>query len=236
MSDPVDDESEEGPVRGGSEIRSAAPVRIVIADDHELVRQGMRMILSREPDWVVCGEAATGRHALEMTLALQPDILITDIALPEMNGLEVTRRVRSALPVAVLIVTLYDDDKLVDAAIAAGASGYVLKVDTGHALREAVREVLRNGTFFSSGVRALSERGSSEDETSARRPSGRLTLREREVLQLLAEGQSNKEIGPKLGISIKTVETHRARIMAKLEIHSMSELVRYAVRNRIIEP
>jgi len=237
MRAPADDESDEGPVGGGSEVRSASPVRIVIADDHELVRQGMRMILSREPDWVVCGEAATGRDALEMTLALQPDILITDIALPEMNGLEVTRRVRSELPVAVLIVTLYDDDKLVDAAIAAGASGYVLKVDTGHALREAVREVLRNGTFFSSGVRAPAEPGSSGEETSARpRPSGRLTLREREVLQLLAEGQSNKEIGPKLGISTKTVETHRARIMSKLEIHSMSELVRYAVRNRIIEP
>jgi DNA-binding NarL/FixJ family response regulator len=197
----------------------------------------MRTILSHEPEWVVCGEATTGRQALAMTFALQPDIMITDIGLPEMNGLEVTRRVRSTLSVPVLIVTMHDDDQLVQEAIAAGASGYVLKMDAGRALRDAVREILRHGTFFSEGVRAAAERGSSGVQASSRPwPSERLTSREREVLHLLAEGQSNKEIGARLSISTKTVETHRARIMAKLEIHSMSELVRYAVRNRIIEP
>jgi DNA-binding NarL/FixJ family response regulator len=236
-TDQGDHESQERAVGAISGIRPARPVRILIADDHELVRQGMRTILSTEPDWVVCGEATTGRQALAMTLELQPDILITDIGLPEMNGLEVTRRVRSTLPVAVLIVTMHDDDQLVQEAIAAGASGYVLKMDAGRALRDAVRKILRHGRFFSERVHAPAERGSSGLQASARPGrSERLTSREREVLQLLAEGRSNKEIGPRLGISTKTVETHRARIMAKLEIHSMSELVRYAVRNRIIEP
>ena len=135
------------------------PVRILIADDHELVRQGMRAILSREPGWVVCGEATTGAQALALTLELKPDILILDIGLPDMNGLEVTRRVRSALPVAVLIVTVFEDDQVVQEAITAGASGYVLKADAGRILADAVHAILRRREFVSEGVRAAANAG-----------------------------------------------------------------------------
>jgi DNA-binding NarL/FixJ family response regulator len=212
-------------------------VRILIADDHELVRQGMRAILDREPDFEVCGEATTGRQALAKAVELKPDIMILDLGLPEMNGLEVTRRVRSTLPVSVLIVTVHEADQVVQDAIRAGASGYVLKADAGRTLVEAVRAILRHDEFISERVRATVGPGSTEDQTRRERgTSGRLTSREREVLQLLAEGRVNKEIAGALGITTNTAETHRARIMAKLEVHSMSELVRYAIRNHIIEP
>ena len=130
------------------------PVRILIADDHELVRQGMRAILDREPDWVVCGEATTGRQALAKAFELRPDIMILDLGLPEMNGVEVTRRVRRSLPVAVLIVTVHDADQVVQEAIDAGASGYVLKADAGRTLADAVRAILRHDEFISERVRA----------------------------------------------------------------------------------
>ena len=203
-------------------------VRILIADDHELVRQGMRAILEREPDWTVCGEAATGRQALALAFELKPDLMVIDIGLPEMSGLEVTRRVRQTLPMKVLIVTMNDADKVVQEAMSAGANGYMLKAEAGRTLREAVNAILRHGEFLSEGVRAAAEvtRGTPE----------RLSPREREVLPLLAEGRSNKEIATILNISTKTVETHRARIMARLEVHSVAELVRYAIRNKVIEP
>jgi len=219
----------------GSGVSSS--VRILLADDHELVRQGMRAILEREPGWVVCGEATTGREALAKALELKPNVMIVDIGLPEMNGLEVTRRVRESSSVAVLIVTVYDEDQIVNEAIRAGANGYVLKADAGQTLADAVRAILRDGKFFSERVHAAADFTSSTRQTRTRREhSERLTPREREVLQLLAEGRANKEIAAALDIATKTAETHRARIMAKLEVHSMSELVRYAIRNRIIEP
>ena len=186
----------------------------------------------------MCGEATTGRQALAKALELKPDLMILDLGLPEMNGVEVTRRVRSAMPVAVLIVTVHDADQVVQEAIDAGANGYVLKADAGRTLTDAVRAILRHGQFISErrargGGRRIA--GRPGEHAAAARPS-RLTSREREVLQLLAEGRANKEIAAALGITTKTAETHRARIMAKLELHSMSELVRYAIRNHIIEP
>jgi DNA-binding NarL/FixJ family response regulator len=212
------------------------PVRILIADDHELVRQGMRAILSAEPGWTVVGEARTGREALAQALELKPDVLVLDVSLPEMNGLEVTRQVLRAIRIAVLIVTMHESDDLVDEALGAGALGYVLKADAGRTLAEAVRTILARGQFVSERVRGAEHVETREDGTQAHLRRERLTTREREVLQLLAEGQANKEIASTLGISTKTAETHRARIMSKLELHSMSELVRYAIRNRIIEP
>src|SRR5580765_6473223 len=212
-------------------------VRILIADDHELVRQGMRAILTGEPAWTVCGEATTGRQALSLALELRPDLMILDVGLPELNGLEVTRRVLSEMPVAVLIVTVHDSEEVVQAALDAGASGYMLKAEAGRTLIEAVRSILRDGRFISERLHASAARASPDTQAlSSRGSASRLTSREREVLQLLAEGAANKEIATALGITTKTAETHRARIMAKLELHSMSELVRYAVRNRIIEP
>ncbi len=215
---------------------SERAVRILIADDHELVRQGMRTILASEPAWTVCGEAATGRQALSQALELRPDIMILDVGLPEMNGLEVTRRVKGVMPVAVLIVTVHDSEEVVQGALDAGASGYMLKAEAGRTLIEAVRSILGEGQFISKRLRAAGVLGSDTQAQSTRSTTSRLTSREREVLQLLAEGAANKEIASALGITTKTAETHRARIMAKLELHSMAELVRYAVRNRIIEP
>jgi DNA-binding NarL/FixJ family response regulator len=212
-------------------------VRILIADDHELVRQGMRSIFDGEPQWVVCGEAATGREAVAMALELKPDLLALDVALPEMNGIEVARHVRRDLPAAaVLIVTMHDSDQIVQDAMDAGAKGLVLKAEAGRTLADAVRAIVSGREFFSERVRRAAGRESIDGQHVRPRKPVLLTSREREVLQLLAEGQANKEVATALGISTKTAETHRARIMAKLEVHSMSELVRYAIRNSIIQP
>ena len=213
------------------------PARIVIADDHELVRQGMRAILQSEQQWVVCGEATTGRQALAMTLEMKPDLVVLDVALPEMNGIEVTRQIRRAMPVAVLIVTMHEADQVLQEAMEAGANGLVLKAEAGRTLAEAVRSILSCGEFISERVGRVAGRAPSDSDMPMVPQKPRLlTSREREVLQLLAEGQANKEVATALSISTKTAETHRARIMAKLDVHSMSELVRYAIRNHIIDP
>jgi DNA-binding NarL/FixJ family response regulator len=217
--------------------RAVKTARILIADDHELVRQGMRAIFQSEPHWVVCGEATTGRQALAMTLELKPDLVVLDVALPEMNGIEVTRQIRRALPAAVLIVTMHDSDQIVQEAMEAGANGFVLKAEAGRALADAVHAILSHGEFISERVGRVAGRSVSDGEIRPGRSKPLLlTSREREVLQLLAEGQANKEVANALGITTKTAETHRARIMSKLEVHSMSELVRYAIRNHIIDP
>jgi len=217
---------------------AASRPRILIADDHELVRQGMRAIFNAEPSWVVCGEASTGRQALNLALELMPDLVILDVALPEMNGIEVTRQLRRAQPdVAILIVTMHDSDQIVHDVMQAGANGLVLKAEAGRMLSDAVREIFRHGKFISDRVRrAVALTGRADDISSRASRPMLLTSRERQVLQLLAEGQANKEVASALGISPKTAETHRARIMAKLEVHSMDELVRYAIRNSIIQP
>ena len=199
------------------------------------MRQGIRAILSRELDLAVCGEATTGRQALDMAFELKPDVMILDLGLPELNGVEVTRRVRASLPVAVLIVTVHDADLMVQDALDAGASAYVLKADAGRALVDAVRAILRHGAYISERMRPAADLVVPGQKRAPRGAPGPLTAREREVLQLLAEGRANKEIATALGITTKTVETHRARIMAKLELHSMSDLVRYAIRNRVID-
>jgi DNA-binding NarL/FixJ family response regulator len=214
----------------------AKAARILIADDHELVRQGMRAILQSEPQWVVCGEATTGLQALTMTIELKPDLIVLDVALPELNGIEVTRQIRRAGPVAVLIVTMHDSDQVVQEAMEAGANGLVLKAEAGRTMADAVRAILSRGEFISERVGRIAGRSASNEQMPSVRPKPLvLTSRERQVLQLLAEGQANKEVANALGITTKTAETHRARIMAKLEVHSMSELVRYAIRNHIIE-
>jgi DNA-binding NarL/FixJ family response regulator len=212
-------------------------IPILIADDHELVRQGMRSIFQGEPDWVVCGEATTGREALTMALDLKPDLLVLDVGLPELNGIEVARHVQRELPAAaVLIVTMHDSDQIVQDAMDAGAKGLVLKAEAGRTLADAVRAVLSGRQFFSRRVHRAAGLESLDGDARLRpRKPVLLTSREREVLQLLAEGQANKEVATALGITTKTAETHRARIMSKLEVHSMSELVRYAIRNSIIQ-
>jgi DNA-binding NarL/FixJ family response regulator len=211
------------------------PVRILIADDHDVVRMGVRLLLESQPGWVVCGEARTGREAVAKALELRPDLIVLDVSMPELNGVEVTRQIRRVMPASILIVTMYDSERMARAAIEAGASGYLSKADAGQVLVDAVHTLLGNQTF-------VSERVQLTDGVVMSRPAASLTAsealtpREREVLQLLAEGKSNKEVAAALEISPKTVETHRARIFAKLHLHSMNELVRYAIRNQVIEP
>ena len=213
------------------------PVRILIADDHEVVRQGVRAVLEGQAGWVVCGEASSGRDAVVKAIDLQPDVVVLDITMPELNGLEATRQIRRAVPAKVLILTVHESDQVVTEVLDAGAHGYALKTDAGRTLVEAIRALLGGQTFFTERVHGVAERRTSTRRATAdRRAPGRLTPREREVLQLLTEGKSNKEIGVALGITTKTAETHRAHVLAKLDLHSMSELVRYAIRNRIIDP
>jgi DNA-binding NarL/FixJ family response regulator len=213
------------------------PVRILIADDHEVVRQGVRAVLEGQPGWVVCGEARSGREAVAKAIELRPDIVVLDVSMPELNGLEATRQIRRAVPAKVLVLSVHESAQVVTEVLDAGAHGYVLKADAGRTLVEAVRDLLAGEDFFTQRVHGVTDRRASGRRETADRPAPRrLTPREREVLQLLSEGKSNKEIGVVLGMTTKTAETHRAHIMAKLQLHSMSDLVRYAIRNRIIEP
>jgi DNA-binding NarL/FixJ family response regulator len=211
------------------------PVRILIADDHEVVRQGVRAVLEGQAGWVVCGEASSGREAVAKALALQPDIVVLDVSMPELNGFEATRQIRRTVQAKVLILTVHESDQVVTEVLDAGAHGYVLKTDAGRTLVEAIRALLGRREFFTERVHVVADRRTG-GRAAVKPGAGRLTPRQREVVQLLTEGKSNKEIGVILGMTTKTAETHRAQILAKLRLHSMSELVRYAIRNRIIEP
>jgi DNA-binding NarL/FixJ family response regulator len=212
------------------------PVRILVADDHEIVRHGVRTVLERQAGWVVSAEASSGRDAVAKTVDLQPDIVVIDVSMPELNGLEATRQIRRVAAAKVVILTVHESDQVVREVVEAGAHGYVVKADAGRTLVEAIRVLMAGGTYFTRRAQLVPDR-----RVGSRRAPGagipeRLTPRQREVLQLLTEGKSNKEIGVALGMATKTAETHRAHILARLELHSMSELVRYAIRNHIIEP
>jgi len=201
-------------------------IRILIADDHDIVRQGLRGVIERVPDWMVCGEATTGRQTVTMTTELTPDVIVVDVRMPDMNGLEAARQIRQAgSTAAILFVTMYDSKDFERDAISVGASGFLSKTDSARLLVDAIRAVLSRRTVFSQSLLGSDLPGAD---------SGRLTPREREVLQLLAEGHTNKEVAARLGITPKTAETHRARIMAKLDVHTVSGLVRYAIRHRMI--
>lgn len=212
--------------------------RILIADDHEVVRRGVAAMLSAHPDLEVCSEAPNGREAVESAVQLQPDIVVMDLSMPEMNGLEATRQILRDNPKAqVLILTLHESEELIRQVLTAGARGYVLKSDVAGNLVAAVRALQQRQLFFTSKIADVVMRGYLNNATVAPVPaaSDPLTTREREVVQLIAEGKSNKEVASILELSIKTVETHRANIMDKLNLHSVADLVRYAVRNHIIE-
>ena len=216
---------------------------ILIADDHEVVRRGMRALLESN-GWVVCGEASNGREAVEMAARLRPEIAVLDLTMPEMNGIEAARRISREMPaVEVLILTVHNNEEMMRQALAAGARGYVFKSDAGTLLLKAVRSLADHQPFFSPEVHDLvvrekpGARDGKDGKDWKRQPLSmreRLSGREREILQLLAEGRSNKEIATRLRISVRTVETHRTHIMQKVNAHSMSELVRYAVRNGLV--
>ncbi len=210
-------------------------MRILIADDHEVLRVGVRGMLSSEPDWEVCAEAENGLRALALAVVLKPDLAVLDVSMPGLNGIDVTRRIHRLLPkTGILVLTMYQAENMVADALDAGALGYVLKSDPLDVLVAAVQHVLAGRQYVSPQVH-FEPKGTAVTSIASRLKN-RLTLREREVLQLLSEGRGNKEIGSQLGISPKTAETHRARLMTKLGVHSVASLVRYAVRHRIIEP
>ncbi|MGZ6144346.1 MAG: response regulator, partial [Myxococcales bacterium] len=212
--------------------------RVLIADDHEVVRKGLRALLESEPGLEVVGEAGNGREAVERAVAMKPDVVVLDIGMPELNGLEATRRIVKAAPrTEVLILTVYESEEVIREVLRAGARGYVLKSDAGRLLLTALEAVSAHKPFFTSRVSELVLAGflSGEVRPSDDTPPGApLTPREREVLQLLAEGKTNKEVAAALGIGLKTVETHRMNLMAKLGLHSVVDLVRYAIRNGIV--
>jgi DNA-binding NarL/FixJ family response regulator len=214
-------------------------VEILLADDHELVRKGLRAVLEQQPGWNVCGEAVNGRRAVELATALQPDVVVMDISMPEMNGLEATRQIRKALPKAeVLILTVHESEQMVGEVLAAGARGYILKADTSRLLVSAIDALSRHQPFFTGTASEVVLGGYFRPGQPVRAESRnppRLTAREREVVQLLAEGRTNKQVAGALGVSVKTVDAHRANIMNKLNFRSVTDLVRYAIRNKIIE-
>jgi DNA-binding NarL/FixJ family response regulator len=211
--------------------------RIVIADDHEMVRRGLVATLADVERWTVVAQADNGREAAELVATHKPDIAILDLSMPELNGLDATRRILAARPeTCVLILTAHESEQLVREVLAAGARGYVLKSDAGRILVRAVEALLEGQTFFTSKVARLVLEGYLRGGgAEAQETAQTLSAREREIVQLLAEGASNKEVARALGISVKTAETHRSNIMRKMQFASLSDLVKYAVRNKIIE-
>jgi DNA-binding NarL/FixJ family response regulator len=212
-------------------------VRILIADDHEIFRRGLAAELAQVPGWLVAGQAANGREAVEMAADTKPDLVVMDLTMPELHGLEAARRIIAADPTArVLILTAHESEQLVREVLSAGARGYVLKSDAGRILVAALQELLEGRMFFTSNVARIVVDGYLRNESRDSDPDTALSAREREIVQLLAEGNSNKEIAGALSISVKTAETHRSNIMRKMGFDSLPELVRYAIRNKIIEP
>jgi len=218
-----------------------APFRILLADDHEVVRAGLRALLEEQNGWEVVAEAVDGRDAVDKASKLKPYVVVIDIAMPSLNGLEAVRQIIKAVPhTKVLVLTMYDSDPLIQQVLQAGARGYLLKSDAGRDLVSAIDALRRNKTFFTPKVSQMVLEGyldknpRDKEELEAEPESLRLTSRQRDIVQLLAEGKSSKEVAAVLGLSVKTAETHRANIMRKLDCHSVTELVRYAIRNHII--
>ena len=212
-------------------------ITILLAEDHTVVREGFRMLLDAEADLEVVGEAQTGREAVELTKRLRPSVIVMDIAMPLLNGLEATRQIRKAFPnTKVVILSAHNDDAYIDQAITVGAVGFLLKQASSHDLSRAIREVQKGNTFFGP---IIAKRLHDQKSPNGRRPLKKkialLSSREVEVLQLIAEGKANKQTAVELGISIKTVEKHRQNLMAKLNIHEISGLTRYAIAAGIIE-
>jgi two-component system, NarL family, response regulator NreC len=208
-------------------------IRILLADDHAVVRQGFRMILAAEPDFEIVGEAANGREAVELAERLQPDVVVMDVAMPELNGIEATRRLAESTPrTRVLALSMHKDSAYVREILRAGARGYLLKDAFDSDLLRAVRAVAAGDGYLSPTV---SDAVLSDYRKHVTDPIDLLTSREREVLQMLAEGKTNKEIATVLQLSVYTIDAHRGRIMEKLNLHSIGELVRFAVRGGLVD-
>lgn len=217
---------------------NSGAITIVLAEDHLIVREGLRSLLELRSDFQVIGEAETGKEVVELAQALQPDIVVMDVAMPILNGIEATRQIRLLAPKCkILILSAHSDDEYVEQLLEMGANGYLVKQNSGQVLVQAIREVMSGKSFFSSSIASRIRQQAEQarmrgEKESKRRP---LTLRETEVLQMVAEGMANKQIASELSISIKTVEKHRQQLMDKLNIHQTAGLTRYAIDSGIIE-
>lgn len=213
-------------------------LRILIADDHDVARRGIRAVLESHPGWQVCGEAKDGREAVELAATQKPDLVLLDIGMPNLNGLEAARQILATAPdVLILILTMHDTDQVVREVLRAGARGFLLKSDAGRDLITAVDALQQRRTFFTTKVSQMVLSGflNRDNPLESDENENILTSREREVIQLLAEGKTSKEVAVTLNLSVKTAETHRTNLMRKLDLHSVADLTRYAVRNGIVQ-
>jgi DNA-binding NarL/FixJ family response regulator len=223
--------------RRGLEVQlSSNALQILIADDHEVARGGIRSILENHSNWEVCGEARDGREAVELANKLKPDVILMDIGMPNLNGLDASRQILAIFPdMRILILTMHDSDQVVREVLSAGARGFLLKSDAGRDLLTAVEALQNRRTFFTTKVSQMVIDGYLHPESEEPTAKEVLTPREREVIQLLAEGKTSKEVAVALNLSVKTAETHRTNLMRKLDLHSVADLTLYAVRNGIVQ-
>jgi DNA-binding NarL/FixJ family response regulator len=216
------------------------PLRILIADDHDVMREGTRAVIERQPGWEVCGIAATGREAVKQAFALKPDIVVMDMSMPDLNGLDAAIQIKRRLPrTEILMFTAHETDELIREVFEAGAKSFIFKSEAYDFLVQAIQSLSQHKPFFTNKVSEVlfaDILNRSEGKLHEAQTSTRLTAREREIVQLLAEGRSNKEVAGALGVSIRTAETHRANVLRKLNLDSLASLVRYAIRNKMIEP
>jgi DNA-binding NarL/FixJ family response regulator len=218
-------------------------LRILIVDDHDVARRGIRSLLEAHPGWEICGEAKDGREAVECATRMKPDLILLDIGMPGLNGLDAARQIHAACPdTRILILTMHDTEQLVREVLAVGARGYLLKSDSARDLVAAVEALQNHRTFFTTRVAQLVLEGYLHPSNGNGNGNGNghsdrhlLTPREREVIQLLAEGKTTKEVAVTLDLSVKTAETHRTNLMRKLDLHSVVDLTLYAVRNSIVQ-
>jgi DNA-binding NarL/FixJ family response regulator len=212
-------------------------IRLLLVDDHAVVRNGVRLVVEQQPDWEICGEASTGREGVAAAQLLKPDVVIQDVTLPELNGLEALRQIKKARPeTEVIIFTAHEMEDLVHQVFDAGARSYLLKTDEPVHLVEAVRAAATHKPYFTPRISEIIFSRYQHGGGERPAPGTSLTPREREAVQFIAEGRSNKELAAQLGVSLRTAESHRAAVMQKLGLHTLGELIRYAIRNGIIEP
>jgi DNA-binding NarL/FixJ family response regulator len=225
--------------RNRSLIFAMKAIRVLVADDHEVVREGVRALIARQPDMEVCGLASTGREAVELSGNTSPDVVVLDLTMPELDGLDVIRQIRKALPdTEVAVFSAHPPDELIEEVFDAGAKSYIEKTSAGEDLLAAIRSLAEHKPFFTSQTSEIlfAKFLVPGAKKQPDRKEQKLTVREREIVRLLAQSSSNKDIATTLGISIRTVETHRATLMHKLGVHSVAGVVRYAIRHHIIEP
>jgi two-component system, NarL family, response regulator NreC len=218
---------------------TTTPLRILIADDHDVMREGTRAVIERQPGWEVCGTAGTGREAVAQAVRLQPDIVIMDMSMPDLNGLDAAVQIKRRLPpTEILMFTAHETEELIREVFEIGVKSFIFKSEAHTYLVDAIKSLSQHKPFFTNKVSQIlfSDIVNRSTKGAARiEPGQRLSAREREIVQLLAEGKSNKEVADALGISVRTAETHRASILRKLSLDSIAGLVRYAIRNKIIE-